>query len=409
MKKIKILYTIQYFYYGGAEISLYDICKHINKDRFDVTVITLLKGDSFEVVFKKNPNINIINFDYNSRYHPLIIPRLIKHFLTIKPDITHSNMIIADIYTRLAGLFSKSKKICTLHASVLKKNIFYKIDRITARFNTMLIANSEWTKSFYTKNKYSSESKIVVIPLGVNFNKLNQPLISKNEFFSRYNLPMNAKIISFIGSFKAEKGHMLLLQSIKKLIETNPEYIFFFAGKGVLLDYYKNKAEELQVNYNIIFMGNVDNVSELLSFSDLFVSPSLAESQGIALIEAMYFKVPVIAFNVDAVPEIVINNTTGFLVDLHDVKNKDKLIERFINKDFSVEEIDINNLVDKIREVMQLMNTNESILVRIVDNAYNFVVEKYTINNTVSRLEEYYDTLLSVGTQLATSNSKGNI
>lgn len=372
MKKIKIVYTLSQIAYGGAETSLLDICQFINKSIFDITLISILEGDSLEKKFENIPNLSIITLNYKNRLNPLIIPKLIMLFNKIKPDIIHTNLHVANTYSRLAGFFFKAKLITTAHTVIYKNNFFYKIEKITSLLNTKIIANSEFTKKFLIRNNYISENKIEIIPLGVNFNKLKKTSLTKNIFLKKYNLPINAKIITHIGSFKKEKGHQFLLDAIGKLIQANPDFYFFLVGKGSLLEDIKLTSKKLGINDNVIFTGNLNNVSDILTFSDLFVNTSIAESFGVAIIEAMYFKVPVIAFNVDAIPEIVLDDVRGVLVDMCDVLS----------------------LATKIQEILIMKELPDNNVSKMVVQAYEYVSKEFTIENTVSKLEDFYIKIL---------------
>jgi len=67
------------------------------------------------------------------------------------------------------------------------------------------------------------------------------------------------------------------------------------------------------------FLGKQDAIEEILSVADLFIMPSLSESFGLAALEAMACKVPVISSNAGGLPELNIDGVTGFLKDVGDV------------------------------------------------------------------------------------------
>src|SRR5690606_10184107 len=69
------------------------------------------------------------------------------------------------------------------------------------------------------------------------------------------------------------------------------------------------------VNENILFLGFVSNVKDLLMACDVFILPSLWEGFGYVLAEASLCKKPIIAFTLSSIPEVVIHNETGFLIE----------------------------------------------------------------------------------------------
>ena len=362
MKKVKIVYVISQLSYGGAETSLLDICNYIDSNTFDITVISVLKSDTLQNLFKKNKKIKVISLNFKSRYNIFIILMLGLRLFCLKPDIIHTHLPVANIYTRFFSLFIKSNYICTRHTVIFKNNLFYKIDLWTSKINKYMIANSLFTKEYLLKYKYIEEDKIEIVNLGVDFTKFKKSNIEKKDFLYKYSIDSDAKIIVNIGSFKKEKGHLYLLKAFKKVVSQNPKCYLFLAGKGLLFEEIRALACSLGIEENVIFTGNLSNIGDILSFADVFVSPSISESFGISLIEAMYFKVPVIAFNVDAVPNLIKDNETGFLVELYDYKS----------------------LFKKILEVLNNNNSN------ITDKAFRLVTEYYCIKKTSKDLADFY-------------------
>ena len=84
------------------------------------------------------------------------------------------------------------------------------------------------------------------------------------------------------------------------------------------------KAKELGIYKSILFVGNSLEVNKLLCYSDLFLLPSETESFGLAALEAMAAKTPVISTNSGGLPEVNIHGETGFLSDVGDTDSMAK-------------------------------------------------------------------------------------
>ena len=78
-------------------------------------------------------------------------------------------------------------------------------------------------------------------------------------------------------------------------------------------------ARDLGVADDVRFLGKQDAIEEILSVSDLFLMPSQSESFGLAALEAMACKVPVISSNAGGLPELNVNGETGFLKETGDI------------------------------------------------------------------------------------------
>ena len=71
----------------------------------------------------------------------------------------------------------------------------------------------------------------------------------------------------------------------------------------------------------MIFLGNSNEIDKILCFSDLFLLPSETESFGLAALEAMINKVPVISSNAGGIPEVNVHGVTGFLSNVGDIED----------------------------------------------------------------------------------------
>jgi glycosyltransferase involved in cell wall biosynthesis len=91
-------------------------------------------------------------------------------------------------------------------------------------------------------------------------------------------------------------------------------------GDGPEKEGVKELAGALGIEKNIEFMNTISDVSEVLAKADLFLLPSQIESFGLAACEAMSCGVPVVAYNVGGLPEVIESGVDGYLVELGDIK-----------------------------------------------------------------------------------------
>src|SRR5438045_818357 len=90
-------------------------------------------------------------------------------------------------------------------------------------------------------------------------------------------------------------------------------------GDGPDLDNATRMATELGIEDYVHFLGEQDQVRQLLSISDAFLLPSAQESFGLAALEAMACEVPVVASNVGGLPEVIDHGITGYRHDPADL------------------------------------------------------------------------------------------
>ena len=97
--------------------------------------------------------------------------------------------------------------------------------------------------------------------------------------------------------------------------EMNPGYHVTVLGDGSLLPSIQSYIKKLELSESVSFKGHVDNVELYYSNCDLVIHPSSLESFGMSLLEAGASAKPCVASNVGAIPEIILNNQTGYLTN----------------------------------------------------------------------------------------------
>lgn len=109
----------------------------------------------------------------------------------------------------------------------------------------------------------------------------------------------------------AHKGQLYLIQAARRIQKEAPEVQLLLIGHGEDEAFLRKEAEGMN---NVEFVGFVDNVGDYLSVLDVFTYPSLHEGMGSAILDAMDFGLPVVATDVDGIPDVVEQGVTGLLV-----------------------------------------------------------------------------------------------
>lgn len=99
-------------------------------------------------------------------------------------------------------------------------------------------------------------------------------------------------IVIHVGNFNYSKNHFFLLEAFRETVSRNPEYILVLVGKGARENEVRKKAKEYGLEKNVVFMGMVANVNELLNAADIFVLPSNFEGYPISALEAQMNRLP---------------------------------------------------------------------------------------------------------------------
>src|ERR1700712_1995747 len=162
---------------------------------------------------------------------------------------------------------------------------------------------------------FEIENEIRVIP---NFIDLTRFSLKAKDHFKKAIAPSGEKILIHTSNFRKVKRTQDVIRIFAKVIEKIPSKLLM-VGDGEERAECEQLCRDLGVNDNVRFLGKQDAIEEILSVSDLFLMPSQSESFGLAALEAMACKVPVISTNTGGLPELNLDGVTGFLKDVGDI------------------------------------------------------------------------------------------
>ena len=176
------------------------------------------------------------------------------------------------------------------------------VPRFIAWKSDIILSNSYATKIMLVKKISIPEKKIRVLYNGINTLKE----YNHNCYHKKNNLKFR---IGFIGRLDSPKGVHVLIDAMHYL--KNKSFELVIAGNGVLEGLLKERASTLN---NISFIGRVKNPYLFMSKIDLLVVPSIREPLGNVCLEAGLCRVPVLAANIDGLPEIIEDKISGELI-----------------------------------------------------------------------------------------------
>ncbi len=166
-----------------------------------------------------------------------------------------------------------------------------------------------------TFEHFEITNDIKVIPNFIDLDRFSHK--SKNHF-KKAIAPNDEKIIVHTSNFRKVKRVQDVVKIFAKVVETLPAKLLL-AGDGPERVEVEQLCRELNLKDDVRFLGKLDAVEEILSVSDLFILPSETESFGLAALEAMACKLPVISSNAGGIPELNIDGVTGFLDEVGDI------------------------------------------------------------------------------------------
>ncbi|MGE5703826.1 MAG: N-acetyl-alpha-D-glucosaminyl L-malate synthase BshA [Clostridia bacterium] len=130
--------------------------------------------------------------------------------------------------------------------------------------------------------------------------------------------PNGEKLMMHISNFRPVKRVPDVIEVFRRVHEEIPSKLLLI-GEGPDLSIARNLLNEYGLEKDAFFLGKQEDVAEVISMADVMLLPSEKESFGLVALEAMACGVPVVATNVGGLPEVIVDNESGFLCDLGDV------------------------------------------------------------------------------------------
>lgn len=148
---------------------------------------------------------------------------------------------------------------------------------------------------------------------------------------ARFAIPPQSICLGNVAAFVPEKGHALLLHAAAKLRAQFPQLVLLLAGEGPEKGKLQALARELGIGEAVKFPGFVPDVESVYAATDIFVFPSHQEPLAVAMLSAMAYGLPLVAFARGGNPEAVQNGKNGLLVNELDADAMATAIARLIS------------------------------------------------------------------------------
>lgn len=190
----------------------------------------------------------------------------------------------------------------------------YLVDKILSRADVIISPSEYYINGSRFLRKY--RDKIVVIPNGINLEEFNIPY-SKEECRKKLRLPIEGKMIFFIGYLLPYKGPEVLVKAMRMIVEDVPDTELIFVGEGMMRNGLKMLSKKIGLEKHIKFVGFVGDVFRKALYyksADIFVFPSFSEAFGRVNLEAMACGIPIVASNIGGIPDVVKPGKNGLLV-----------------------------------------------------------------------------------------------
>ena len=342
MMKRKVLFLIESLTSGGAEKVLTTLVRHINKERFDVTVCTICGGGEYEDEVRENVKYHAIltepqggntlqlfmyKIKHNLVHRWLPLSLVYRFFVPKGHDVE-----VAYIEGFTTKLLSHSSNTCS------KKFAWIHID----------LFHNHWTKSVYQDqleetNTYNRFDKILGVsqtvqrafvkeflnvhtPVGIIYNPIDSKQIRKMASEGINDKKHPIRLVT-VGRLEHQKGYDRLVQIIHRLVKEGFNLELWILGVGSQEKELEQFIQDNHLEKYIKLLGFHANPYKYIVQGNLFVCSSRSEGYSTAVTEALILGLPVITTDCSGMAELLKNGECGIITE-----NDDEALYRGLKK-----------------------------------------------------------------------------
>lgn len=338
--QLRILQIIQKKQFRGAEVFASQLANHFQESGHHVKVISIYDGGA-RLPFAGE--IGSLNRNRLSRtFDPFGWKKLSGIINSFRPDIVQANASDTLKYAVMSKyMFRWKAPLIYRNASApsfyMKSAVSRSLNAFLLRKVDLIISVSQASLKDLNNLFPFTKNKSLVIPVGVEKKELNKDSQSKSPFRNE-----DAFNLVHIGSFTREKNHLGLIRIFKKILALDNTVHLNLIGSGPLFSEVKNEVNQMGLGSKVEFLGDMEDPQIFLIHSDVLLLPSLVEGLPGVILEAMYNKTPVVAYDVGGVSEVIEHDKTGKLIQFNnedafcdailDLKNNNKLKKEIVCK-----------------------------------------------------------------------------
>jgi glycosyltransferase involved in cell wall biosynthesis len=387
---IKILRVIARLNMGGPALHVAYLTEGLRNRGYDTTLVagSLARGEDSMAFVADARAVEIVRIDELGReISPLrdllATIRLARLIRKERPQILHTHTAKAGAVGRVAALLAGSRRppivVHTFHGHVLRGyfgpigSLFFRLlERWLAAGTTALIAVSPQVRDDLVALGVAPRERFVVIRLGIELDeRVARDQNGRAESRRYLGIPGDRFIVGWIGRMTAVKRTDDVLIAFKGLRDSGVDAVLCMVGDGPDRLQLEERAHELGVARDTVFLGYQEDVAPYYAAFDALVLPSGNEGTPVSVIEALAAELPVVATRVGGVPDVVRDGEDGFLVEA--------------------------GATDDLADRLARLARDPDLRARMGRHGRERVLPRYAVERLVNDVDELYRSLLSAG------------
>jgi glycosyltransferase involved in cell wall biosynthesis len=312
---------------GGGELFLLDLLDAIDRVRFSHELYCIGPTGTLDAAIN-GLGLPVERFPKTTKLAPTTIWRLASALRRSRPDVVQTHGEAGVFWGIPAALLARSPRLCAL----LYQNQPQAADKAWAMRRLLpcadvVIGGSENVRRHVVDELGVAAERAEAILCGIDTRAFLDAEAGRERPRERA-----GRVLLTVGRLVEQKGHAVLLEAMSLLAHRHADVELWIVGEGPERSSLVRRARELRIAERVRFPGTVYPTLDPLLEADIFVFPSLAEPQGLAVLEAMASGVPVVASRTGGIPEMVRDEVDGCLVPPGDAEALAAALSRLLDE-----------------------------------------------------------------------------
>ena len=299
-KRIRVAHLHSYLPFGGVENHILNLCRHFDSERFELEVCLFRDGGPMLSVFE-DAGVTVRVFNVVDGDGRIVNSDQARAFLAHLRSFD-----IAHTWYGGGPLNFGMQAAQSLRIAVQVQSIEWLVPAVDPGLDAVIL-ESDVLKTI--QEAAGVPNRLTRINAGIDLERYNPASVQPFRLF-------DGPVVGRVSRLVEEKDPETFVRAAALVQARHPHTNFVIAGDGPLRAQLEALAQRLGAR--ITFLGNCTNVPAVLAAFDIFAYPTLGDSFGFVNAEAMAMGKPVISTRVGAVPELVRDGETGFLIEPQD-------------------------------------------------------------------------------------------
>ncbi len=320
-KPLVVVFLLHTVAYGGIETIIINWIGKLDRTRINPQLVVFENPGQTEDAFvevARRQGIDVRKIPWSRRKPIFSSSRILARILReLRADIVHTHNVYAEIVGYLAARKVGAKVITSLYVWAdfgFKRNIQQWLSaKLIKRFD--LVSSQCQITMDQTVTRGVPRTKQRVLISGINTKPTMLDDETRRARRAEKGVTDDHVVLVNVARLYPEKAQDLLLKSFHRVLDARPNARLWILGVGPLEEELRALCASLDLDDAVTFMGFADALQDTLALCDIQVHPSSAEGVPLSICEGMVAGLPILATRVGGVPEVIIHNDTGLLIE----------------------------------------------------------------------------------------------